>query len=98
MRVDYFHTGGPKSGETIALDRVVNDGPWPGSRTQLVDRRTSASISSRCSTGERPVIYSRGFASIYGEWETTREAQDRRIERSTSRCASRGRSSPCRWC
>ena len=37
MRVDYFHTGGPKSGETFALDRVVNDGPWPGSRTQLVD-------------------------------------------------------------
>ena len=27
MRVDYFHTGGPKSGETISLDRVVNDGP-----------------------------------------------------------------------
>ena len=37
MRVDYFHTGGPKSGETISLDRVVNDGDWPGSRTQLLD-------------------------------------------------------------
>src|SRR5512139_1674934 len=37
MRVDYFHTGGPKSGETLALDRVVNDGAWAGSRTQLVD-------------------------------------------------------------
>jgi len=37
MRVDYFHTGGPKSGEILALDRVVNDGPWAGSRTQLVD-------------------------------------------------------------
>src|SRR4051794_16197594 len=35
MRVDYFHTGGPGSGEVIALDRVVNDGAWPGSRTQL---------------------------------------------------------------
>ena len=37
MRVDYFHTGGPAPGETIALDRVVNDGDWPGSRTQLID-------------------------------------------------------------
>ena len=37
MRVDYVHTGGPNSGETIALDRVVNDGAWAGSRTQLVD-------------------------------------------------------------
>ena len=37
MRVDYFHTGGPKAGEIVSLDRVVNDGPWPGSRTQLTD-------------------------------------------------------------
>jgi hypothetical protein len=37
MRVDYFHTGGPASGETLALDRVVNDGRWAGSRTQLLD-------------------------------------------------------------
>ena len=26
-----------RTGETFALDRVVNDGPWPGSRTHLVD-------------------------------------------------------------
>ena len=38
MRVDYFHTGGPKSGETVSLDRVVNDGDWPGSRTQRASR------------------------------------------------------------
>jgi len=37
MRVDYFHTGGPVTGETLALDRVVNDGAWAGSQTQLVD-------------------------------------------------------------
>ena len=37
MRVDFFHTGGPSSGETFALDQVVNDGAWAGSRTQLTD-------------------------------------------------------------
>src|SRR5688572_6484702 len=36
MRIDYFHTGGP-GGEVLKLDRVVSDGPWPGSRTQLID-------------------------------------------------------------
>ena len=36
MRVDLFHTGGPK-GEVVALDRCVDDGPWPGSRTRLLD-------------------------------------------------------------
>src|SRR5450432_2283292 len=36
MRVDYFHTGS-QGKEIVALDHVVSDGPWPGSRTRLVD-------------------------------------------------------------
>jgi len=36
MRVDYLQTGG-RGIEAVALDRIVNDGPWPGSRTNLVD-------------------------------------------------------------
>jgi hypothetical protein len=74
MRVDYFHTGGPKSGETVSLDRVVNDGDWPGSRTQLVDPTDLGKY--RFEVRDKPagtVLYSRGFASIYGEWETTGE-------------------------
>jgi len=35
MRVDYFHTGGPKSGETVSLDRVVNDGDQQAEKTRL---------------------------------------------------------------
>jgi hypothetical protein len=76
MRVDVFHTGGPTSGETISLDRVVNDGPWPGSRTQLVDGTNLGKylFEVRSSSGGS-VIYSRGFASVYGEWETTPEVR-----------------------
>src|SRR5438552_2501408 len=36
MRVDFLHTGGP-GGEALAIDQVVRDGPWPGSRTRLLD-------------------------------------------------------------
>ncbi|HET9384248.1 MAG TPA: peptidase M64 N-terminal domain-containing protein, partial [Gemmatimonadales bacterium] len=36
MRVDYVHSGGLGQ-EIVALERVVGDGPWPGSRTRLVD-------------------------------------------------------------
>src|SRR4029453_15213728 len=72
MRVDYFHTGGPTPGETISLDRVVNDGDWPGSRTQLVDSTNLGKyrfeVRNKRSTD---LMYSRGFASIFGEWETT---------------------------
>lgn len=76
MRVDYFHTGGPKAGETISLDRVVNDGAWAGSRTQLVDSTNLGNylFEVREKTGGT-VIYSRGFSSIYGEWQTTDEAK-----------------------
>ena len=76
MRVDYFHTGGPKSAETFALDRVVNDGRWPGSRTQLVDALGLGPYRFEVrDTATGTLIYSRGFASIYGEWETTGEAR-----------------------
>ncbi len=74
MRVDYFHTGGPTSDETVSLDRIVNDGPWAGSRTQLVDRTNLGKYLFEVrdkASGEQ--LYSRGFASIYGEWETTGE-------------------------
>jgi hypothetical protein len=76
MRVDYFHTRGPTSGETLALDRVVNDGAWPGSRTQLIDATGLGKYLFEVRDGASgDVLYSRGFASVYGEWETTAEAR-----------------------
>ena len=74
MRLDYYHTGGGQ--EVFALDQVVPDGPWAGSRTQLVDTSNLGPYFFEvidCKTNQ--VIYSRGFASIYGEWETTDEAR-----------------------
>jgi hypothetical protein len=74
MRVDYFHTGGPGITETFSLDRVVNDGAWAGSRTQLVDPTNLGKYLFEVrAKSSAAVMYSRGFASIYGEWETTAE-------------------------
>jgi hypothetical protein len=76
MRVDYLHTGGPGTTETISLDRVVNDGPWPGSRTQHVDRTNLGKYLFEVrDRGSKELLYSRGFASVFGEWETTAEAK-----------------------
>jgi IgA peptidase M64/peptidase M64-like protein len=73
LRVDYLHTGGPK-GETIALDAVVSEGEWAGSRTQLIDTTNLGKyIFEVIDSSSNRVIYSRGFATIYGEWETTPE-------------------------
>ena len=74
MRVDYFHTGG-KGQELVSLDRVLADGEWPGSRTQLVDDTNLGLyrfLVRDAASGQ--LLYSRGFSSIFAEWTTTAEA------------------------
>ena len=73
MRVDYVHTGGP-GGEALALERVTSDGAWPGSRTNLIDEANLGTYFFEVADRESGrVMYSRGFASIYGEWALTPE-------------------------
>ena len=76
MRVDYFHSGGLGS-EILSLDQVVSDGAWAGSRTRLVDDLNLGKyLFEVIERRTNRVIYSRGFASIYGEWETTPESRE----------------------
>ncbi len=76
MRVDLFHTG-TATFEHVSLDRVRVEGPWPGSRTQLLDPTNLGKYRFEVvDAGTQTVLYSRGFASIFGEWETTGEARD----------------------
>ena len=73
IRVDYFHTGGP-GGEVLELDAVIAEGEWPGSRTQLIDTTGFGKyLLEVIDPSSNRVLYSRGFATIYGEWETTPE-------------------------
>jgi hypothetical protein len=75
MRLDYFHTGGP-GGEVISLDQVVADGAWAGSRTRLIDTTNLGTYLFQVKDGEDGrILYTRGFASLYGEWATTGEMQ-----------------------
>jgi hypothetical protein len=75
MRVDLFHTGNATM-EYVAIDRVRIEGPWPGSRTQLADHTNLGKYFFEVvDLATQQIIYSRGFASIYGEWETTGEAR-----------------------
>ncbi|HEX3067635.1 MAG TPA: peptidase M64 N-terminal domain-containing protein, partial [Thermoanaerobaculia bacterium] len=69
MRVNYFHTGNHGE-EVIALDSVVSDGPWPGSRTHLIDTLNLGNYYFEVIDRDtNQPIYSRGFASVYGEWQ-----------------------------
>ncbi len=79
-RVDYFHTGGPGvSGdpgpEIFSLDRIVVEPlPWPGHPASNLDASGAGKYRFAVREGSGQVLFSRGFASIYGEWETTAEA------------------------
>lgn len=74
LRVDYFHTG-TKGTETVALDKSYEEGPWPGSLRSLVDTLNMGEYSVRVydrTTSE--LIFSRGFSSVFHEWQSTDEA------------------------
>ena len=76
MRLDYVHSGGLGQ-EIFALDDVVSDGPWAGSRTRLLDDLNLGKYRFEViDRRTNQVLYSRGFASIYGEWETTPEYRE----------------------
>ncbi|MEK6283192.1 MAG: M64 family metallopeptidase [Acidobacteriota bacterium] len=75
MRLDYYHTGNAKQ-EHFSLDRIVIEPlPWPGDMSKTLDDTNLGKYFFEVRDQKtKRVLYSRGFASIYGEWETTDEA------------------------
>ena len=76
MRVDYYHTGNAAE-EHFSLDRVIVEPlPWPGNPAKPIDTTDRGKYFFEvvdAATGR--TVFSRGFSSIYGEWETTGEAK-----------------------
>src|SRR6476646_5237978 len=74
LRVDYLH-GGKAGAAWFALDGVALEGPWPGRPDGTLDHSGLGRYRFEVRDGAGRVLYSRGFASIYGEWESTPEAK-----------------------
>jgi len=75
MRVDYSHSG-TASEEHFALTGVVLERAWPGPLDRWVDETNLGKYYFQVvDRATNRLIYSRGFASIYGEWESTEEAK-----------------------
>ncbi len=76
MRIDYNHTG-TKGTETIALEGVIAEGEWPGSLVNLLDTLNLGEYAVRIfDPATSSLIYSRGFSSLFNEWQTTDEANN----------------------
>lgn len=75
MRFDYFHAGSATS-EYFFVDEVIEEPYWAGNKNYLIETRNVGNHFFKVkdkATGT--VIYSRGFNSLFNEWQTTPEAK-----------------------
>ena len=71
LRVDYNHTGAAGE-EILSLDRLYEEGPWPGPRVNLIDNLDLGRYQAKLlDTESGDLVWSRGFDSYFGEWKTT---------------------------
>jgi len=76
MRVDYYHAGDADE-ETVSLDQVYVQGTWAGSLTNLVDPFDNGKYLIKVrDAGSDQLIFSRGFNSYFGEYQTTDPAAE----------------------
>ncbi|HEX8458653.1 MAG TPA: IgA Peptidase M64 [Pyrinomonadaceae bacterium] len=76
MRLDFYHTGNSAQ-ELFSVDRVLIEPlAWAGNPRRAVDESNLGKYLFEVrDRATNRLLYSRGFASIYGEWETTDEAK-----------------------
>jgi hypothetical protein len=71
MRVDYFQTGDARE-LFFSIDQIYRQDGWAGNPENLIDRSSSGMYFLKVySISSNKIIYSRGFAAIFGEYRTT---------------------------
>ena len=74
MRVDFYFTGTHDT-STIMLDQIIAEPIWAGSITNLIDTlNLGAHLVKILDAQTKTLLFSRGFSSLFQEWQTTAEA------------------------
>ena len=75
MRLDFYHAGDAKS-EFYYVDEVIEEPYWAGNKNYLVDAREMGNqVFKVVDKASGKVIYSRGYSTLFSEWQATAEAQ-----------------------
>ena len=75
LRVDYFHSGDSLN-DSYSIDELKKEPYWGGSKTNLVDTFNYGHYEVKVfDQEENKLIYSRTYATLFDEWQTTDEAK-----------------------
>ena len=75
LRLDYFHTG-DKENEFYSFDELIEEPYWGGSKINLVDKFEYGKYKFMVfDEKSNELIYSRGYSTLFNEWQTTEEAK-----------------------
>ncbi|MCK9279628.1 MAG: IgA Peptidase M64 [Melioribacteraceae bacterium] len=75
MRFDFTHFG-DKYSEEIGFDKIIEEGDWAGTRTNLIDPFGYGNYKFILKdTDSNKEIFSMGFSTLFMEWQTTEEAK-----------------------
>ena len=78
LRLDYFHTGDSLN-DFYSFDELMEEPYWGGSKVNLIDRFNYGKYKFEVIDKESgKLIYSRGYSTLFGEWQTTEEAKHTR--------------------
>jgi hypothetical protein len=75
LRIDFFQNG-DKTTEMITFDKLIEEPIWSGSKNYLVDKLNYGNYLMKIiDESSSELIYSRGFSTLFQEWQTTEEAK-----------------------
>ena len=75
LRMDYAHCGDSQHDE-IYFEELLEEPYWGGSKTNLIDTMFYGNYYLNVyDVASNQLIYSRGYCTLFGEWQTTDEAQ-----------------------
>lgn len=76
LRIDYYHFGTAET-EQYALKELIKEPFWGGTKTKLIDTTNYGQYFVCMTLPDSDVtLYSRGYSTLFGEWQTTEEARN----------------------
>ena len=74
LRMDYYHSG-DRNTESFTFDELIEEPFWGGSKINLIDDFNYGKYYVKVFDQTiNELIYSRGYSTLFGEWQTTDES------------------------